>query len=125
MATRLLAGHKGYRGRLRVKRQITAHDVFEAYEHDDKIATEVLGQAIDFWGMASANLISLFNPQMLIFGGGVFGPATRFLDDIAAEARRWAQPIAMERVKFSASQLGGDTALYGAAYQALKKRVPR
>jgi len=125
VATRLLTGHKGYRGRLRVKRHITAHDVFDAYEHDDEIAKEVLGQAIEFWGMASANLISMFNPRMLILGGGVFGPATRFLDAIAAEARRWAQPIAMERVKFAASRLGGDAALYGAAYLALKRRVPR
>lgn len=125
VATRLLAERKGYRGRLRAKRHITAHDVFEAHEHDDEIAKEVLGQAIEFWGMASANLISLFNPEMLIFGGGVFGPATRFLDAIAAEARRWAQPIAMERVKFAASQLGGDAALYGAGYLALKRRVPR
>ena len=45
--------------------------------------------------MASANLVSLFNPEKIIFGGGVFGPATQFLDAIAAEARRWAQPVAI------------------------------
>ncbi len=70
--------------------------------------------------MASANLISLFNPEKLVFGGGVFGPATQFLNAIAAEAGRWAQPIAFGQVEFAASQLEGEAALYGAAYLALR-----
>jgi glucokinase len=111
---------KEYRGPLREASPLTAHDVFAAYETGDKIAAEVLRQAIQFWGMASANLISLFNPQMLVFGGGVFGPAAQFLESIAAEARRWAQPVAIERVEFVTSQLGADAALYGAAYLALR-----
>ena len=94
--------------------------MFAAYEQGDEVAKEVVAQAIEFWGMASANLISLFNPEKIVFGGGVFGPATQFLEAIATEARRWAQPVAIERVKFEASQLGGDAALYGAAYLALR-----
>ena len=115
-----VARKKSYRGPLRAASPITAHDVFAAYEQGDEVAKEVLVQAIEFWGMASANLISLFNPEKIVFGGGVFGPATQFLQAIKAEARRWAQPVAMERVTFEASQLGGDAALFGAAYLALR-----
>ncbi len=96
-----------------------AHELFVAFKNDDKIAKDVLGQAIEYWGMAAANLVSLFNPEKIIFGGGVFGPATQFLDAITDEARRWAQPISMERVKFEASKLGGDAGLYGAGHLAL------
>jgi glucokinase len=120
VAIQVLARRKGYRGTLQAASPITAHDVFAAYEQDDEVAKEVLAQAIEFWGMASANLISLFNPEKIVFGGGVFGPATQFLNAIGAEARRWAQPVAMERVTFESSQLGGDAALYGAAYLALR-----
>ena len=116
----MIAKQKNYRGPLREKSPITAQDVFTAYEQNDELAVQVLGEAIAFWGMASANLISLFNPEKLVFGGGVFGPATQFLDAIAAEAARWAQPIAFKRVSFAASQLGGDAALHGAAYLALR-----
>ena len=49
----------------------------------DELAKKVLGEAIEFWGMASANLISLFNPEKIVFGGGVFGPAIQLLDAIA------------------------------------------
>ena len=55
----------------------------------------------------------------MIFGGGMFGPATRFLGEIAEEARRWAQPVSMSRVAFEASRLGTDTGLYGAGHLAL------
>lgn len=93
----------------------TSYDIFAGYG-EDPVATQILDKAIRMWGMGAANLVSLFNPQMVIFGGGVFGPAVRFIDRIYAEARRWGQPIAMRDVKFCASQVGGDAALLGAAY---------
>lgn len=116
----LLARQRNYRGPLRKKAPLTAHDIFAAYEQGDSISKQVLSRAIELWGMASANLISLFNPEKIVFGGGVFGPATKFLDAIATEAQRWAQPIAFRRVAFEASQLGSDAAMYGTAYSALR-----
>jgi glucokinase len=98
---------------------LTAERIFAAYGTGDAIATEVIDDAIVFWGMAAANLVSLFNPEVLIFGGGVFGPAARLLDRIREEAIRWAQPIAVKEARFVASELGGDAGLYGAARLAL------
>jgi glucokinase len=96
----------------------TSYDVFANYGQDP-VATQILDKAIQFWGMGSANLVSLFNPQKVIFGGGVFGPAVRFIDRIYAEARKWGQPISMRDVKFCPSALEGDAALLGAAYLCL------
>jgi glucokinase len=69
--------------------------------------------------MAAANVVSLFNPEMIVWGGGVFGPAAQLLDRIYEEACRWAQPIAIRQVRFVVSQLGGDAGLYGAGRLAL------
>lgn len=104
--------------------KITAAHVFEAYEKRDAIATEVIQQCIRFWGMAVANLVSLFNPQKIILGGGVFGPACRFIDAITTEAKKWAQPIAVQQVQIERSALGNDAGLYGAGYLALQQGVP-
>lgn len=93
--------------------------IFAAHEHGDSIATAVIDNAIALWGMAAANLVSLFNPAIIVFGGGVFGPATRFLDRIHAEAKRWAQPIAIAQVRFVGSTLGGDAGLIGAGRLAM------
>lgn len=94
---------------------IRAADVFEAYKKGDPVATAVISKMIQYWGMASANLVSIFNPQKVIFGGGVFGPAARFLADIYTEASLWAQPISIKEVKFEVSGLDGKAGIYGAA----------
>ena len=99
--------------------RLTTADVIAAYDTDEA-ARRAVDDAIEFWGMAVANLVSLFNPETIVLGGGVFGPAVRFLDRIRDEATRWAQPIAMRTVTLTASTLGSDAGLYGAAAVALQ-----
>ena len=99
---------------------LTAHSVFDAFDKGDRLAVAVIQNAIEHWGMAVANLVSIFNPEKIIFGGGVFGPALRFLNDIYTEARKWAQPISIQQVKIEGSALGTNAGLYGAGYLALK-----
>ncbi|MDR1526493.1 MAG: ROK family protein [Dysgonamonadaceae bacterium] len=99
--------------------KITAHEVFDAWAKSDPLAVRVIERAIQLWGMAAANMVSLFNPEMIVWGGGVFGPAAQLLDRIYEEACRWAQPIAIKQVRFEVSQLSGDAGLYGAGRLAL------
>ncbi len=99
--------------------QVSSHHIFDAYEQGDHIAIKVLDKAVEMWGMGAANLVSLFNPSKIIFGGGVFGPASRFIRRIYDEACKWGQPIAMSNVEFCVSELKDEAALNGAAYLAL------
>ncbi|MDR0541002.1 MAG: ROK family protein [Dysgonamonadaceae bacterium] len=98
---------------------VTAHEVFDAWAKNDPLAVHVIDRAVQLWGMAAANVVSLFNPEIIVWGGGVFGPATELLGRIYEEACRWAQPIAVRQARFEASQLGGDAGLYGAGRLAL------
>jgi glucokinase len=122
VAEEILQHDKLYHGALeKIKPEdITSHDVFTAYAASDAIAIKVIDQCIGFWGMTAANLVSIFNPEKIIFGGGVFGPALQFLERIMDEARKWAQPISIQQVRFEGSKLGGDAGLYGAGYLALQ-----
>jgi glucokinase len=117
-----LADNEEYDGLLRNADpgSITSHDVFAAWEKGDEFATGIIKQCVEFWGMAVANLVSLFNPEMIIFGGGVFGPALPLLPDIYAEAKKWSQPVGITQVKLTGSSLSGDAGVYGAGFLALK-----
>lgn len=95
-------------------------DVFDAYHRSDPLATAIIGNCIKQWGMAVANLVTIFNPQMVVFGGGVFGPAVSLLPLIGREAARWAQPLAFAQVRIEASQLGPDAGIFGAGSCAWK-----
>jgi len=121
IACEYLENDKSYAGILRKMKleEITAHFIFDAFHQKDPIAVLVLKQAIVYWGMTLANLVSLFNPEKIIFGGGVFGPAVVFFEEILSEAKKWAQPISIQQVKLVSSALGGDAGLIGAAFMAL------
>lgn len=125
-ALELIDADDSYDGKLSADRTtLSTQDVFAAYNDGDPIAVRVLDEAIAYWGMAVANLVSLFNPETIIFGGGVFGPAVQFLERIREEATRWAQPISIQQVALRTAQLGDDAVLYGAARLALLSQPER
>jgi len=122
VARELLEKDPDYTGQLKNKNieSLSAIDIFSAFETGDPLALKVIEQCVEFWGMAVANLVSLFNPEKIIFGGGVFGPGRQLFPAIVNEASRWAQPISITQVTFDISRLEGDAGIYGAGYLALK-----
>lgn len=121
-ARKLLREKSSYEGVLRSFpiEEITSYHVFDAWESGDPIAEKVLGQAVEMWGMAAANIVSLFNPELVIFGGGVFGPGAKLLGRIYEEACKWAQPVSIRQTKFIATALPGTAGLYGAGAIAIQ-----
>jgi glucokinase len=111
-----------YNGELRGKipGEINSHDILSLFTLGDKLCKKVIEEAIEYWGMAVANLVSIFNPEKIIFGGGLFGPAKSLLPSIKREATRWAQPISVRQFEIENSALQEDAGLYGCAYLALK-----
>jgi glucokinase len=122
VARELVEREPGYAGELRAiePAEITAHEVFAAHAAGDALAARVVANAVECWGMAVANVVSLFDPEMVVLGGGVFGPAAGELDRIVAEARRWAQPVSFGKVAVSVSALGAEACLYGSGELALR-----
>ena len=122
VARKYLRQQEEYHGELSNKKisEITSYEVMAAYNNGDMLAKKIIGESVEFWGMAVANLVSIFNPEKIIFGGGLFGPAITLLPDIKKEAEKWAQPISIKEVKLDTSALGGDAGVYGAGYLALQ-----
>lgn len=100
---------------------LTTRDLFQMLEDGHPLARSVFEKAVLFWGLTAASLVSFLNPQKIIFGGGVFGPAGKFLSAIREEAAKWAQPISFGQVELAVSALGPEAGLYGAGYLALKE----
>jgi glucokinase len=100
--------------------KFSARDIFNLSDEGDPVAIRVVDQCIRFWGMAVANFISIFNPEKILLGGGIFGPAEKYLQKIREEAERWAQPISFSEVSIEISALKKDAGVYGAGYLAMK-----
>lgn len=104
---------------LPIPEQLNAKQIFSSYQNKEPWAQEIIEDAIRFWGMGCANLVSIFDPETIIFGGGLFGPAVQFLGDIRQEAIKWAQPISIQTTRFQSSKLGSEAGLTGAAFLIL------
>ena len=104
-----------------VMENIHAEDIFKAYDQQDPLALETIRAAIDYWAKAVANLVSIFNPEIIVFGGGVFGPGLKLLNRIYERSKKWAQPVAIKEVRLVGGQLGADAQLLGAARLVMDK----
>ena len=122
---KIIQDNKDYSGELSAKAidEITSHDVFVAFENHDWAAKKVIETAIQCWGMAIANLVSLFNPEKIILGGVVFGPGKKLIPAIKDEVAKWAQPISITQVSIEPSALSNDAGVYGAGFLALKNSI--
>jgi glucokinase len=100
---------------------LSAEAIFAAHAKKDELAVLTVDNAIDYWAKGVANLVSIFNPEIIIFGGGVFGPGLKFLDQIYERSKKWAQPIAIREVKLAGAQLGVNAQLYGATRLVMDK----
>ncbi|WP_406319746.1 ROK family transcriptional regulator [Streptosporangium sp. NBC_01639] len=98
-----LVGHDGVRA------------VVDAAEQGDTAAREALHRIGDWLGIGVANLINVFNPGLVIFGGMLRevyrGSAVQVRNRIMANVL----PVSRERVQLRTAALGDDTTLVGAA----------
>jgi glucokinase len=72
-------------------------------------------------GYGVANLVSLFDPEIVVIGGGLASASDLFLDALRRAMKERAQPIAVKKVKVVVSRLGGDAILLGVAWAAMRK----
>ena len=100
---------------------IGARQIAEAARAGDRLARRVFERAGRFLGFAVANLISLFDPEVVVLGGGLAGAADLYLDTLRRVALERCQPLAARRVKIRVSRLGNDANLLGMARLAFAK----
>jgi len=93
----------------------TAQEVAEAARRGDMVSIEAFLEAGRMLGYGVANLVSLFDPEVVVIGGGLANASDLFLDGLRKAMKERAQPVAGSKVKVAVSRLGGKANLLGAA----------
>ena len=89
-----------------LKKALAAHD---------PVAEEAVDRACHYLAIATGNLINIFSPQLIIYGGGVIeAEGDRFLNKILAEVDRYCMPSIRSTVEIKNAALGDDSVVYGA-----------
>jgi glucokinase len=94
---------------------ITAHEVGAAARDGDRMALDIFQQAGRLLGVGVANMVSLFDPQIVIIGGGMAAAADLYLESLRRAMLERAQPLAAREVKVAVSKLGDRANLLGCA----------
>jgi glucokinase len=105
-----LAGYVG--GDLR---QVTAQTVYQAAHDGDELALEVVNDTARFLGTGIANLLNVFNPEVVVVCGGVTLAGDRLFVPLRREVARRAFKPAVSVCRIVPCELSGTAGVYGAA----------
>ena len=95
--------------------KITAATVYEAVINGDPYANEVMRETAKFLGAGVANIINIFNPDMIVISGGVTKAGDHLFVPLRSEVRRRAFKSALDACQITAAQLPGTAGVIGAA----------
>ena len=95
--------------------KITAHDVAAAARQGDRLALDIFNVSGRFLGFAMANLVSLFDPEVIVLGGGMAAVADLYIASLRRAMFERAQPLAITKVKIAVSKLLDTVNLLGCA----------
>jgi glucokinase len=93
---------------------ITAQTVYEASGRDDPLATEVVRDTARFLGAGIANLLNIFNPDVVVIAGGVTQAGNAIFEPMRTEVRRRAFKPAVEACSIVPAILTGSAGVVGA-----------
>ena len=91
-------------------------DLRKAIRRGDKFVEKVIDQAAEYTGVAVGNLMNIFNPEIIVIGGGVVEQLEHeMLPIIEKVARKQALPGTGKGVEIMATRLGDDAGITGGA----------
>jgi glucokinase len=98
---------------------VSARQVAEAAELGDGLAREAFVRAGEFIGQATADFLHLFNPSIVIFGGGVSFSGALLLDPVKDSLHRHIMEESyLDGLVIATAELGDDAGLLGSLAQA-------
>ena len=103
--------------------EVTAETVAAAARLNDPPALKIMAETASYLAMGIANIVSILNPRVIVLGGGLFQAADLLLEPIRRDVKKWAQPLAAEKLRVVVSELGEDAGLFGCgklAWDSLK-----
>jgi glucokinase len=100
-------------------RELDGPLVTELAHDGDSAARDVIRLIGERVGVAIASYVNIFNPQMVVVGGGVMGAGEMLLEPARREVQKRALPPSRDNVSIVAAEFGHEAGMVGAAALAL------
>jgi glucokinase len=108
----------------RKKERMTSSVIQRALDAGDEVMIDVVARAQHYLGLLAGNIVNFYDPEMIVFGGGIVG---RLGEDFVAPIRemaltRYLRPDPDVRVRIVPSKLGDHSGALGASVLAARGR---
>jgi glucokinase len=94
-------------------------------ELGDPVAADALTTIGRSLGVGLASVVNIFNPSVIVIGGGVIGAGELLLAPAREEMRARALPPGRDQVRVVAAAFGADAGMVGAALLARESLTPQ
>ena len=101
--------------------KVTAQVVHTAAQQGDDLAKEVIAQIGYYVGVGLANLINIFNPELIVIGGGLSNIGDMLFEPAFKVVGERAYKEAFQAVRFASAELGRNSGVLGAAAFAFRE----
>lgn len=98
---------------------VRAEDVSAAARVGDAVAAEVWQETTEVLGQAVTDLVNVFEPNVVVLGGGVTRSGSQLLDPVRTIVQDTAMPPAAARATVTLAGLGDEVCVVGAGALAL------
>lgn len=98
-----------------------AKTIFNAARKGDKTALKVVNQTAQYLGIACASLINIFDPEIVVIGGGVANAGEILFKPLRQVVKASIMKHPYRKPLIVPAKLGEDAGLLGAAALALRK----
>jgi glucokinase len=98
--------------------KITAKMISDAYDEGDETAISTMRETGDILGYGLTNIINLYNPEVVIIGGGMSKAGERLLEPARKVVSGHAIKISQSACSIVTAELGDSAGMLGAAIYA-------
>lgn len=104
---------------LRKYDKVTSYEVFKEAEAGDEVANDIVDNALNYLGIGIANAVSIFDPQMVIIGGGVTQVGDRLFNRVRQVVNKRCFKNMAESCEIVPAGLGLNAGVVGAVALAI------
>ena len=102
-------------------RRVTAQVVYAAAHDGDAYALEVVKETAKLLGAGVANIVNIFNPEVVVICGGVTLAGDTLFVPLRSEVKRRAFKVAVDVCRILPGELPGTAGVWGAAGVFIKR----
>lgn len=89
--------------------------VKEIFLSKEKVAKDIIKDAVRHFGLGLANLVHIINPDVLVLGGGVSKLPPKIYSMIRSEIKNHTHPALVNNIKIVRHKISDDAGILGAA----------